>query len=95
MLLSLFSFLTFFISVIPYLLDDTRRVMENWGTSGKFDPFDNVYEVSLTIHRLFTPILTIIHIRSSYSNLPYAVCRVPKFQTILRLSHASKNSTIH
>ncbi|KAF8814788.1 cytochrome P450 [Phlegmacium glaucopus] len=41
-------------SLIPYLLDDTRRVMETWGTSGKFDPFDNVYELlfQLTIRSL-------------------------------------------
>ena len=34
------------VTVIPQLLDDTRRIMEGWGPSGKFDPFDNVYEVS-------------------------------------------------
>lgn len=45
------------ISVIPLLLDDTRRVMESWGVSGNFDPFDNVYEVSVlvTSHRLLLP----------------------------------------
>ena len=41
-----------FISVIPLLLDDTRRIMESWGTSGIFDPFDNVYEASLANHLL-------------------------------------------
>jgi hypothetical protein len=34
-------------TVIPLLLEDTRKMMEGWGTSGKFDPFDNVYEVSV------------------------------------------------
>ena len=42
--------LIFFVLVIPLLLDDTRRVMESWGASGKFDPFDNVYEVSIASH---------------------------------------------
>ena len=41
-------FLAFFIPVIPYLLDDTRRLMESWGASGNFDPFDNIYEVGIT-----------------------------------------------
>ena len=48
--------------VIPLLLDDTRRVMESWGASGKFDPFDNVYEVSIASHLLLLHILTTIHI---------------------------------
>ena len=33
-------------AVIPLLLDDTRVMMESWGTSGSLDPFDKVYEVS-------------------------------------------------
>ena len=36
--------------VLPYLLDDTRRVMSSWGDSGKFDPFEKVYEVSARVH---------------------------------------------
>ena len=54
----------FFVSVIPLLLDDTRRVMESWGTSGNFDPFVNIYEVSIASpsQLLLTHILTIIHI---------------------------------
>ncbi|KDR80096.1 hypothetical protein GALMADRAFT_92315 [Galerina marginata CBS 339.88] len=41
-------------SLIPYLVEDTRRVMESWGSSGKFDPFENVYELifQLTIRSL-------------------------------------------
>ncbi|KJA23068.1 hypothetical protein HYPSUDRAFT_138141 [Hypholoma sublateritium FD-334 SS-4] len=41
-------------ALIPQLLDDTRRIMEGWGPSGKFDPFDNVYELvfQLTIRSL-------------------------------------------
>lgn len=31
--------------VIPFLLEDTRQMMESWGASGKLDPFDKVYEV--------------------------------------------------
>lgn len=46
--------LIFFLLVIPLLLDDTRRVMETWGASGKFDPFVNVYEVS-NASRLLLP----------------------------------------
>ncbi|KAH9478669.1 Cytochrome P450 monooxygenase claM [Psilocybe cubensis] len=34
-------------SLIPYLLEDTRKIMEGWGTSGKFDPFENVYELTI------------------------------------------------
>ncbi|KAG5654445.1 hypothetical protein H0H81_002635 [Sphagnurus paluster] len=29
--------------LIPLILDDSRRIMETWGSAGKFDPFDNVY----------------------------------------------------
>lgn len=29
--------------LIPLILDDSRRIMETWGTSGKFDPFDSIY----------------------------------------------------
>ncbi|PPQ75591.1 hypothetical protein CVT24_010897 [Panaeolus cyanescens] len=32
-------------SLIPSLLQDTRRMMEAWGSSGKLDPFDKVYEL--------------------------------------------------
>jgi hypothetical protein len=32
-------------SVIPALLEDSRRVMETWGKSGTFDPFEKIYEV--------------------------------------------------
>ncbi|PPQ80554.1 hypothetical protein CVT25_001588 [Psilocybe cyanescens] len=41
-------------SLIPCLLEDTRKIMEGWGTSGKFDPFENVYELlfQLTIRSL-------------------------------------------
>ncbi|KAF8960328.1 cytochrome P450 [Flammula alnicola] len=41
-------------SLIPYLLEDTRKMMEGWGSSGKFDPFDKVYELvfQLTIRSL-------------------------------------------
>ena len=54
--------LIFFVLVIPLLLDDTRRVMESWGTSGNFDPFVNVYEVSNASHLLLPQALTAIHI---------------------------------
>lgn len=54
--------LIFFVLVIPLLLDDTRRVMETWGTSGKFDPFVNVYEVCDASHLLLPQALTAIHI---------------------------------
>jgi sterol 14-demethylase len=32
--------------VIPCLLEDTRKMMESWGSLGQFDPFENVYQVS-------------------------------------------------
>jgi hypothetical protein len=51
-ILCLRCLLNFLVSVIPLLLDDTCRIMESWGASGIFDPFDNVYEVS-TFAQLF------------------------------------------
>lgn len=33
--------------VMPQLLEDSRKVMEKWGNSGKFDPFEKIYEVSV------------------------------------------------
>ncbi|KAF5379198.1 hypothetical protein D9615_005905 [Tricholomella constricta] len=33
--------------LIPLILDDARRIMETWGTSGKFDPFDSIYTTTL------------------------------------------------
>ncbi|KXN82198.1 Lanosterol 14-alpha demethylase [Leucoagaricus sp. SymC.cos] len=33
-------------TLLPHLLEDSRRVMERWGTSGKFDPFENIYELT-------------------------------------------------
>ncbi|KAF9530244.1 cytochrome P450 [Crepidotus variabilis] len=41
-------------SLFPYLLEDTRKCMDSWGQSGKFDPFDKVYELvfQLTIRCL-------------------------------------------
>ena len=54
--------LIFFVLVIPLLLDDTRRVMETWGASGKFDPFVNVYEVNIASRFYSLNILTAIHI---------------------------------
>ncbi|KAF9568692.1 cytochrome P450 [Agrocybe pediades] len=32
-------------SLIPLLLQDARRMMEGWGSSGQLDPFENVYEL--------------------------------------------------
>ncbi|KAG5643635.1 hypothetical protein DXG03_000561 [Asterophora parasitica] len=29
--------------LIPLILEDSRRIMSTWGTSGKFDPFENIY----------------------------------------------------
>ncbi|RDB29921.1 Lanosterol 14-alpha demethylase [Hypsizygus marmoreus] len=31
--------------LIPLILEDSRKVMETWGASGTFDPFENVYEL--------------------------------------------------
>jgi sterol 14-demethylase len=36
--------------VLPNLLDDTRATLEKWGSSGKFDPFENVYQVDGLFH---------------------------------------------
>lgn len=43
--------------VFPHLLEDTRRYMETWGQSGKLDPFDKVYEVSVTTSRSYRSVL--------------------------------------
>ena len=88
--------LIFFVLVIPLLLDDTRRVMESWGPSGKFDPFDNVYEVNIASHLLLLYILTAIFtfqllfqltIRSlsctEISDDPVLVARLKKLYDIL------------
>ncbi|KAG5351373.1 hypothetical protein C0989_006807 [Termitomyces sp. Mn162] len=31
--------------LIPLILDDSRRIMESWGTSGRFDPFESIYSL--------------------------------------------------
>lgn len=31
--------------VLPFLVEDCRRGMEQWGRSGTFDPFVKIYEV--------------------------------------------------
>ncbi|KAF9467869.1 cytochrome P450 [Collybia nuda] len=31
--------------LIPIILEDSRRMMETWGASGTFDPFDKIYEL--------------------------------------------------
>ncbi|KAF8183163.1 cytochrome P450 [Pholiota molesta] len=63
-------------SLIPLLLEDTRRMMEGWGTSGKFDPFDNVYELvfQLTIRSLSA---------TEISDDPVRVARLKKLYDIL------------
>ncbi|KAG6820270.1 hypothetical protein H0H93_003100 [Arthromyces matolae] len=33
--------------MIPLILDDSRRVMDSWGSSGKFDPFESIYSTTL------------------------------------------------
>ncbi|KAF9445805.1 cytochrome P450 [Macrolepiota fuliginosa MF-IS2] len=33
-------------TLIPHLLEDSRKVMERWGTTGRFDPFENIYELT-------------------------------------------------
>ncbi|KAJ7598870.1 cytochrome P450 [Mycena floridula] len=40
--------------LIPVILEDSRRVMEQWGNSGTFDPFNAVYELvfQLTVRTL-------------------------------------------
>ena len=42
------SILTFiFASVFPLLLEDVSRRMKEWGSEGRIDPFNEVYDVSL------------------------------------------------
>jgi len=48
--------------VLPHLLDDTRAVFEKWGSSGSFDPFQNVYEVGARFISLFDPAhISVLH----------------------------------
>ncbi|KAL9710334.1 hypothetical protein Ac2012v2_006633 [Leucoagaricus gongylophorus] len=32
--------------LLPHLLEDSRKVMERWGTSGRFDPFEKIYDLT-------------------------------------------------
>ncbi|KAF8889672.1 cytochrome P450 [Infundibulicybe gibba] len=32
-------------NLIPAILEDSRKIMESWGTSGTFDPFDRIYSL--------------------------------------------------
>jgi hypothetical protein len=41
--------------VIPPILADIRNTMESWGESGRFDPFDDVYYVSLVYLSFLLP----------------------------------------
>ncbi|KAF8155617.1 cytochrome P450 [Crassisporium funariophilum] len=63
-------------SLIPYLLEDTRHMMESWGSSGKFDPFDKVYELlfQLTIRSLSC---------TEISDDPFLVARLKKLYDTL------------
>ena len=36
-----------FVSVFPLLLEDANRRMKDWGTEGKINPFNEIYDVSL------------------------------------------------
>ena len=36
--------------VLPHLLEDSRKVMERWGTSGRFDPFEKIYDVGIQLN---------------------------------------------
>ena len=36
--------------VLPHLLEDARKVMETWGTSGRFDPFEKIYDVGIQLN---------------------------------------------
>ncbi|RXW19171.1 hypothetical protein EST38_g6696 [Candolleomyces aberdarensis] len=35
--------------LIPCILEDSRRMMETWGSAGKFDPFEKVYELTFQL----------------------------------------------
>ncbi|THV04687.1 cytochrome P450, partial [Dendrothele bispora CBS 962.96] len=32
-------------SLIPVIVEDSRRIMQSWGDSGSFDPFEKIYEL--------------------------------------------------
>jgi hypothetical protein len=44
--------------VMPHLLEDSRKIMERWGASGKFDPFEKIYEVCVSIYSIIELPLT-------------------------------------
>ena len=37
---------------LPTMLKDLDRRMEKWGTSGQFDPFDDIYNVRAPINTM-------------------------------------------
>ncbi|KIK68607.1 hypothetical protein GYMLUDRAFT_153403 [Collybiopsis luxurians FD-317 M1] len=63
-------------TLIQPILEDSRRVMESWGNSGTFDPFDNIYELifQLTVRSLSC---------SEISDDPCVVARLKKLYDIL------------
>jgi sterol 14-demethylase len=54
--------------VIPIILEDSRRTMETWGTSGTFNPFEKIYEVSFSLLSNFLPHLLMKHHRQHCSS---------------------------
>ena len=46
---TLFAIINASNEVVPMILEDTRMKMQSWGAAGTFDPFDKIYEASLTL----------------------------------------------
>ncbi|KAF9010183.1 cytochrome P450 [Cyathus striatus] len=62
--------------LIPQILEDSRRVMEGWGDSGIFDPFDNIYELifqttirSLTSEEIADNPILVARLKTLYDTL--------------------------
>ena len=49
-----------FASVFPLLLEDVNRGMKEWGTEGKMNPFNELYDVSLHLSRFHMFIIDLI-----------------------------------
>ena len=73
------------------MLQDLDRDMKKWGTTGQFDPFDNIYKVSSTPTILFVLEFSHFHPRLS-SNSQLVHLPVVRLQTRRRLSNVWRSS---
>lgn len=80
--------------VIPAILGDCRHIMDSWGKSGSFDPFDTIYEVRVlsaerTAGSSFCASYTIL--RATSSPLVDSICPILLFP----LMHSHMHNALH